>query len=365
MSMNIGIPRERRPFEFRVGMTPAGVQMLVKDGHTCYVEHDAGKGAGFSDQDFIDSGARIAYSGHEVFGRADLVLKVARPTYDEIEWLRPETTIAGLLHLSSARQDKTDLMIEKGITAVAYEHIATEDGSVPIRRPLSQIGGLLAAQIGAGLLQSNCGGKGILMGGVAGVPPAEVVVIGAGVVGTAAIKAFTGMGAHVTVLDIDINALQRIFDTFPGVVTMISYPGNITRACAFADIVVGAVLKHNAPPPIIVNRETVRSMKPRSIIMDISIDEGGCIETARPTTHEKPTFIDEGVIHYCVPNIPSLVARSSTYAFLNAAFPYISQIANLGVEQAAKDDHSLAQGIAVQKGELRNVIRWTPAEKAE
>jgi alanine dehydrogenase len=357
--MNIGIPRERRPFEFRVGITPAGVQMLVKGGHVCYVEHDAGVGAGFSDQDFIDSGARIAYSGHEVFGRADLVLKVARPTYEEIEWLRPGTIIAGLLHLSSARRDKTELMVEKGITAVAYEHIMMEDGCVPIRRPLSQIGGLLAAQIGAGLLQSNCGGKGILMGGAAGVPPAEVVVIGAGVVGTAAIKAFVGMGAHVTVLDIDINTLQRIHDTFPGVVTMISYPGNIARVCAFADIVVGSVLKPNAPPPIIVNREMVRSMKPRSIIMDISIDEGGCIETARPTTHEKPTFIEEGIIHYCVPNIPSLVARSSTYAFINSAFPYIEELANKGIDEAAKDNPALEEGIAIHKGELRNVSRWT------
>lgn len=273
--------------------------------------------------------------------------------------------IAGLLHLSSARRDKTDLMIEKGITALAYEHIMMEDGTVPIRRPLSQIGGLLAAQIAAGLLQSNCGGKGILMGGVAGVPPAEVVVIGAGVVGTAAIKAFVGMGAHVAVLDIDINALQRIHETFPGVVTMISYPGNIARMCSFADIVVGSVLKPNAPPPIIVTREMIRSMKPRSIIMDISIDEGGCIETARPTTHEKPTFVEEGVIHYCVPNIPSLVARSSTYAFLNSAFPYISTLANKGIEEAAREIPALEHGIAVHKGELRNVIRWTPQDMVE
>jgi alanine dehydrogenase len=192
-----------------------------------------------------------------------------------------------------------------------------------------------------------------------------VVVIGAGIVGSAAIKSFQGMGAHITVLDVDLNALQRVHDAYPGVVTMISYPRNIARVCAFADIVVGAVLLPNEPPPTVITREMVQGMKPRSVIMDISIDEGGCVETSRPTTLEHPTFIEEGVIHYCVPNIPSLSARSSTYAYLNAAFPYIREVAQKGVEGAANDNPAIERGVAIHNGEMRNFARLTPKQAAE
>lgn len=360
--MNIGIPKERRPFEYRVGLSPAGIQMLTGGGHFCFIEHDAGIGAGFSDQDYEVAGARIVYSPHEVFGRADLLLKVARPLTEEIEWLRPGVTLAGLLHLGSARQDKIILLEEKGITAIAYENIRYTDGRAPIRIPLSQIGGQLIAQIAANLLQNNAGGKGILLEGVAGVPPAEVVIIGAGVAGSNATKAFLGMGAHVTVLDININALNRIFESARGVVTMISNPINLAKACAYADVVVGAVLVPGRRPPTVVTREMVRQMKPRSILMDVSIDEGGCIETSRPTNHEQSTFIEEGIIHYCVPNIPSVVARTSTHAFLNAAFPFIQEITNKGAEIAVKDNPAIENGTAVFKGELRHIKRLLPKD---
>jgi alanine dehydrogenase len=358
--MNIGIPKERRPFEYRVGISPAGVHMLTQQGHNCYVEHEAGLGAGFSDQEYEQSGGRIVYSPHEVFGRADLLLKIARPMLEEIEWLRPGTTIAGLLHLASARTDKIDELLGNNITALAYEQIQLSDGTVPIRRPLSQIGGRLAAQIGARLLQNNSGGKGILLGGVAGVPPAEVVVIGAGVVGTCATQAFLGMGAHVSVLDIDLNALEQIQIRAPGVVTMMYNSVNIARACAFADVVVGAVLVPGERPPIVVTRELVRSMKERAVIMDISIDEGGCVETSRPTTHEHPTFIEEGTIHYCVPNMPSVVARTATHAFLNAAFPYILEVANKGIDNAIKENQAIDRGVITYQGEVRHISRLTP-----
>jgi alanine dehydrogenase len=363
--MNIGIPKEKRPFEFRVGMTPAGVEMLCQAGHMCYIEHDAGLGAGFSDQDYVEAGGRIAYSPHEVFARADLLLKVARPLYEELEWLRPATTIAGLLHLGSTRKNKIDLMREKGITAIAYENITLPDGMYPVRRPLSQIGGRLAAQIAARLMQNDRGGKGILLGGEAGIPPAEVVIIGAGVAGTGALRAFLGMGAHITILDNDLNVLQRVYDDFPCVVTMLSYPRNIQRACAYADIVVGAILVPGGPPPKIITREIVRTMKPRSLIMDISIDEGGCVETSRPTNHEYPTFVEEGVVHYCVPNIPSVVARTSTYAFLNAAFPYILELANRGVERAVAENPAIERGAAVYEGELRHIAQIQSEVEAE
>ena len=359
--MNICIPKERRPFEFRVGMTPAGVQMLTQQGHTCYIEHDAGLGAGFSDLEYQQSGAKVVYNPHEVFGRADLMLKVTRPIYEELEWLRPGTTLAGLLHLGSARQDKLDLLLEKNITAIAYEHITLADGTVPVRRPLSQIGGRMAAQISARLLQNNDGGKGILLGGVVGVPPAEVVIIGAGTVGTCAAQSFIGLGAHVTVLDTDFNALMRIFERFPGIVTMMSTSLNIARACAYADVVVAAILIPGERPPIVVPREVVRSMKPRSLIMDLSIDEGGCVETSRPTTHDHPTYVEEGVTHYCVPNIPGIVARTSTHAFLNAAFPFIQEIANKGVEAAVAENAAISQGVDIYFGEMRNLSRLAPS----
>jgi alanine dehydrogenase len=350
--MIIGIPKETRPFEYRVGISPAGIQMLAKQGHQCFVEHNAGLGAGFSDQEFEYAGARIAYTAHEVFGRADLLLKVTRPLLDEIEWLRPGTALAGLLHLASARLDKIEALQRNNITAIALEQIQLSDGSVPVRRALAQIGGLMTPQIAARLLQNEGGGKGILLGGVVGVPPAEVVILGAGIVGSCATQAFLGMGAHVTLLDINQNALQNNLNRFPSIVTMFSNPVNIARACTFADVVVGAVLVPGERAPVIVSRNMIRSMKPRAIIMDLSIDEGGCIETSRPTTHDHPTFIEEGVIHYCVPNIPGVVARTATHAYNNSALPYIQQLADLGVETAIAKNPAIAKGVETHNGKL-------------
>ncbi|MFN3308000.1 MAG: alanine dehydrogenase [Anaerolineales bacterium] len=360
--MNIGIPKERRPFEFRVGLTPAGVQMLVEQGHICYVEHEAGLAAGFTDQEYESAGARIAYSPHEVFGRADLLIKIARPTLEEINWLRPGTTVTGLLHLTSARQDKIEALLKSQITAIAFEQVSLPDGSMPIRRPLATIGGVMVPQIAARLLQTDAGGKGMLLGGVVGVPPAEVVIVGAGVTGTAATKGFVGMGAHVTVLDTNINALQRLYDRFPSVLTLISNPINLKRALSYADVVVGAVLVPHQRSPIVITREMVKLMKPRSIIIDMSIDEGGCVETSRPTTHDRPTYIEEGVVHYCVPNVPSVIARTATYAYVNAAFPYIQELANKGVERAIQEDPSLEIAVATHQGRTVHLSRLTPAK---
>lgn len=355
--MNIGIPKERRPFEYRVGMTPTGVQILTRKKHVCYVEHDAGLGAGFSDQEFEQSGARIVYTPHEVFGRSDLLLKVSRPVFDEIKWLRPGTSLAGLLHLNSSRKEKIDALLENQITAISLEQIQLIDGSNPVRRPLAQIGGLTAPQIAAVLMQNDTGGKGILLGGVAGVPPAEVVILGAGVAGTCATQAFRGMGAHVTVFDTNINALQRINERFPSVVTMISNDVDIARVCAFTDVLVGAILVQGERTPIIVTREMVRGMKPRAIIIDISIDEGGCVETSRPTTHDHPTFIEEGVTHYCVPNIPGVVARTATIAYINAAFPYILELANKGIDRAIHENPAIERAIGTHRGRMVHLSR--------
>jgi alanine dehydrogenase len=350
--MNIGIPKERRPFESRVGLSPAGVEILTQHGHQVYVEHEAGVGAGFDDREFETAGARVVYSPEEVFMRGDLLLKVARPTREELEWLRPGITVAGLLHLASAREDKTEILLQKKITSIAYEQIQLSDGSLPVLRPFSQIGGRMSAAVAARFLQNNWGGKGILLGGIPGVPPAEVVVLGGGTVGMCATSAFTGLGAHVTVIDKDVNVLQKVYNRFTNVVTMISTKRNIERAIAYADVVVGAVLITGERTPVLITREMMQSMKPRSVFIDVSIDQGGCAETSRPTTHDHPTYVEEGVLHYCVPNMPGVVARTATHAFVNAAMPYILEITNLGVAEAIQQNPAIEKAVNTHAGEL-------------
>jgi alanine dehydrogenase len=350
--MNIGIPKERRPFESRVGLSPAGVEILTQHGHQVYVEHEAGIGAGFDDREFETAGARLVYSPEEAFVRSDLLLKVARPTMEELDWLRPGSAVTGLLHLASAREDKTEVLLEKKITSIAYEQIQLADGSLPVLRPFSQIGGRMSASVAARLLQNNWGGKGILLGGVPGVPPAEVVILGGGTVGMCATSAFHGLGAHVTVIDKDVNVLQRVYNRFPNVVTMISTKRNIERAIAYADVVVGAVLITGERTPILITREMMQAMKPRSVFIDVSIDQGGCSETSRPTTHDQATFVEEGVLHYCVPNMPGVVARTATHAFVNAAMPYIMEIANVGAAQAILQNPAIEKAVNTHNGEL-------------
>jgi alanine dehydrogenase len=350
--MNIGIPKERRPFESRVGLSPAGVEILTQLGHQVYVEHEAGIGAGFDDREFETVGARLVYSPEEAFVRSDLLLKVARPTVEELDWLRPGTTITGLLHLASAREDKTEILLQKKITSIAYEQIQIADGSLPVLRPFSQIGGKMSASVAARLLQNNWGGKGILLGGVPGVPPAEVVILGGGTVGVCATEGFLGLGAHVTVIDKDVNVLQHVYNRFPNVVTMISIKRNIEKAIAYADVVVGAVLITGERTPILITREMMQAMKPRSVFIDVSIDQGGCSETSRPTTHDQATFVEEGVLHYCVPNMPGVVARTATHAFVNAAMPYIMEIANVGAAQAMLQNPAIEKAVNTHDGKL-------------
>jgi alanine dehydrogenase len=360
--MNIGIPKETRPFEYRAGLSPAGVEILAGQGHQVYVEHEAGEGAGFTDLAYENAGAVIVYSPEEVFMRADILLKVARPLKRELEWLREGTAVAGLLHLASARRDKVEMLLEKKITSIAYEQIQNADGSHPVLRPFSEIGGSMTATIAARFLQSNRGGRGILLGGVPGVPPAEVVILGSGVVASYAVQSFLGLGAHVTMISNDLDGLQKIHQNFPGVVTLISTPRNIERATSFADVLVGAVLVTGERAPILVTREMVQAMKPRSLIIDVSIDQGGCMETSRPTTHDHPTYLEEGVIHYCVPNMPGIVARTATHAFVNAAMSYIEAIANLGVENAIATDPALEKAINTHNGELVHLTLLSTGE---
>ncbi|GAB4580769.1 MAG: alanine dehydrogenase [Anaerolineales bacterium] len=354
--MNIGVPKERRPSEYRVGLSPAGVQLLVKDGHICYVESKAGIGAGFSDEEFRVAGAQIVYTGEEAYGRADLVLKIARPTDEELQWLVPKQALAGLLHLAAARPNKVEALLKNEITAIAYDQIQREDGVLPVLKPLSQIGGKMAVHLAAEMLQNNAGGKGVLLGGVAGVPSAEVVIIGGGVVGETATRAFLALGAQVTVLDVSLDRLQILDQNFGGrLVTLLAHPFNLARACAYADVVIGAVHVPGERAPIVLTREIIKKMRKGAIFLDLSIDEGGCSETSRPTSHQEPTYVEEGILHCCIPNLPGVVARTATHAFLNGAWPYIEAMANLGLETAIAHHPDLERGIVTHAGQLRNL----------
>jgi alanine dehydrogenase len=351
--MNICVPRERRESDYRVSLTPAGIRLLAQGGHRCYVEHNAGIGSGFSDFDYESAGATIAYQGEEVFGRADLLLKVSRPTVQEFEWLREGSMIAGFLHLASASAAKISTLMDKGITAIGWEIIQTDNGSLPVLQPISQVAGRMIPQIAATLAQNNSGGKGILLGGVPGVPPAEVAILGAGTVGGAAARTFLGLGAKVYVLDQDWDQLQALDRRLNGrVITMVSHNFNIEKVCKFADVLVGAVLVPGTRAPLLVTRSMVESMRARSIIMDVAIDQGGCVETSRPTTHTNPTFVEADIIHYCVPNMTGVLGRTATHALNNATWTFIQMIAEMGFDAAVQQSSALSRGIYTREGTL-------------
>jgi alanine dehydrogenase len=351
--MNVGIPKERRDLEYRVGLTPAGVQILTEDGHRVYVESGAGVMSGFSDEHYRQASGQVVYSLEEVYGRSDLLIKVARPTSQEFELLREGQIVMSFLHLAMADPRRLRTLVERKVTAIAYEMIQANDGRRPVLEPISQIAGRMAPQVAARFLESAAGGRGILLSGVPGIPPAEVVILGAGVVGTNAARVFLGLGANVYMLDRNLAALQKVDDLFQGrATTMVSYPFNLHKVVKFADVLVGCVLVPGARTPVLVTREMVRTMKPGSVILDISIDQGGCVETSRPTTHRDPVFIEEQVIHYCVPNMTGVLARTATHALNNAAWPFIQQIVALGLEQAMQENSALARGVNTHKGEV-------------
>lgn len=351
--MNICIPKERRDSEFRVGLTPAGVQLLTNGGHTCFIEHEAGLGSGFSDYDYQKSGGQIVYSGEEVYGRADLLLKVSRPLIDEIHYLQDNTIVMGFLHLAAGRTDKIEYLLNRKITAIGYEIIQEEDGTLPVLIPLSQLGGRMVPQVAATLAQNNHGGKGILLGGIPGVPPAEVIIVGGGTAGRAAARNFIGMGASVYVFDRDLAKLRILDHHFQGkLVTMVSHQFNLEKVCKFADVIVGAILEPGERTPVVISREMVKSMRPRSILIDLSIDQGGCIETSRPTTHSNPTYIEEGILHYCVPNMTGVLGRTATHAMNNASWPFVKLIAEVGLEAALERNSALKRGLYTYQGEI-------------
>jgi alanine dehydrogenase len=351
--MEFGVPKEVRDLEMRVGLTPAGVLALVRAGHTVYIERDAGAGAGFSDEDYRHAGAHIVYSAAEAYGRADVVVKVTRPAAAEHALFRPKQTIFSFLQLSTASPDLLEALVDREITAIAYEIIQEEDGRRPVLLPISQATGRLTPIIAGQLLMNSGGGRGVLLSGIPGVPPAAVVIVGGGVLGSNAARSFLGLGAQVTVLDQDPRTLQQLDELLPErVTTMLCNEYNLNRAVEFADVLVGAVLGVGGRVPVLVSREMVRRMRPGSVIIDFSINQGGCVETSRPTTLRDQTFVQEGIIHHCVPNITATVARTASYALTNAALPYVLAVGAYGWPELLALELALRRGINLYQGKL-------------
>lgn len=350
--MIVGVPKEIKDHEYRVGLTPDGVRTLINSGHHVLVESAAGAGSGFGDQEYTNAGATVAGSKDELFQNAELIVKVKEPELSECRLFRSGHILFTYLHLASLPELTKALMAAK-LTAIARETVEAKDGSLPMLRPMSEIAGRLSVQIGAQYLERSHGGRGMLLGGVPGVEPGKVVVLGAGVAGASAVRIAVGMGAQVTVLDLNVQRLQEVDDLYKGrVVTRISTPAAVEQAVAEGDVVVGAVLVHGARAPKVVSRALVSRMKPGSVIVDIAVDQGGCFETTRPTTHSEPVYVVDGVTHYCVTNMPGIVPRTSTQALTNATLPYLLRVASEGVRRAIRSDVGLARGVNVMDGKV-------------
>ncbi len=351
--MIIGVSKEIKTAENRVGATPAGVDMLVKAGHKVLIEKSAGEGSGFSDQEYRQAGATIVPTAADAW-EAEMVLKVKEPIEPEFQFFREDLLLFTYLHLANPKlENLTRLLMEKKVTAVAYETVESSNGELPLLEPMSEVAGRMSVQVAAHCLEKPSGGRGKLLGGVPGVLPCTVVVIGVGTVGKNAVEMALGLGASVTAMDLRIDRLRHLSEIFSGnLVTLSSSPHSVAEAVKRADVVIGAVLVAGARAPHVVTREMVASMRPGSVIVDVAIDQGGCIETSRPTTHTDPIYVEEGVIHYCVTNMPGAVPRTSTYALTNATLPYALQLANRGFVEAVKKDLSLAKGVNVYKGNV-------------
>ncbi|MCG8592315.1 MAG: alanine dehydrogenase [Proteobacteria bacterium] len=348
--MRIGVPKESKNLEFRVGLVPDGVRALVDAGHEVCVEAGAGRGSGFGDEDYRKAGAQIV-DAEEAFG-AQLVVKVKEPNAEEVAWLRSGQTLFAYLHLAAAPA-LADALRAAGVMAIGYETIQSPDGAFPVLAPMSEVAGRLATQIGAHLLQKDQGGRGLLLGGVPGVLRGKVTILGAGTVGINALRVAHALGAEVDVLDVDLRRLTYVYDLFHGELnTVYSNPTNIARSVASADLLVGAVYVSGRRAPVLVSEDVVAQMQAGSVIVDVAVDQGGCIETIHPTTHADPTYEVHGVLHYGVANMPGAVPRTSTFALTNTTLPFVERIAALGVEEAVREDPSLALGANVWRGEI-------------
>ncbi len=365
--MRIGVPKEIKDYEYRVSLTPDGVRALRQAGHQVVVEPSAGQGSGFSDEAYRQAGAEVARSKAEVFQQAELIVKVKEPQLSECVFFRPGQVLFTYLHLASL-PDLTKALVSADVTAIAYETVEAGDRSLPMLRPMSEIAGRLAVQVGAHYLGTAQGGRGLLLAGVPGVPPGHVAVVGAGVVGTSAVRIAVGLGAHVTVINLDLERLRFLDDLYGGrIATSAATESAIERAVVEADLVIGAVLVPGARAPKVISRGLVARMKPGSVIVDVAVDQGGCCETTRPTSHSDPVYTMDGVVHYCVTNMPGIVPHTSTRALTNTTLPYIVRLASEGVDRAIRSDPGLAKGVNVMNGKITcqavadaHGLRFTP-----
>jgi alanine dehydrogenase len=350
--MVIGVPKEIKDHEYRVSLTPAGAAILRQSGHEVWLEPSAGQGSGFSDDEYRKAGVLVADSKDEVFKEADLILKVKEPLLSECHLFRPGQVLFTYLHLASL-PEVTKALLSNKITAIAYETTESRDGSLPMLKPMSEIAGRMSVQIGAQYLEKIHGGRGVLLGGVPGTEPGRVVVLGAGIVGSSATRIAVGMGAQVTVINLDIERLRYLDDQYQGrIVTLDVSPATVEEAVCSADLVIGAVLVPGAKAPKLVSRSLVSRMKRGAVIVDVSVDQGGCVETTRPTTHSEPVYVIDGVVHYCVANMPGIVPRTSTFALTNATLPYLLQLAGDGVDRSIRSDPGLAKGVNLKDGKV-------------
>jgi alanine dehydrogenase len=348
--MDIGIPRETRPGEHRVALTPSGVKSVVQHGHRVFVETGAGNGAGHGDAEYQSAGATVVFSRLEPFARAEVVASVFAPAPSDYGLLRRGQTVFAFWALPTARPEDLRTLLESGITAVGLEAIEDDQGCAPVLTGMSEIAGSLAVTVASNLLLTDLGGKGIVLGGAPGVPPANFVILGAGVVGRAAARSALGLGAAVTLLDQDVEPLRTVSREARGVGTMLATRPNVEKALTFADVVLGAVARHGERAPILVTREMLLLMRPRSVVVDLAIDMGGCFETSRPTSFPGATYEVDGIVHFCVPNLPSAAARSSTLALTNALLPYLLEVAGNGLERALERRPELRRGTYLSDG---------------
>lgn len=349
--MIVSVLKEIKDNEYRVSMTPGGVHQLVEAGHTVLVETRAGEGSFFHDEDFAAAGAKIV-STEEAWNRAEMVVKVKEPLPAEYPYLRPDLLLFTYLHLA-ADETLTRTLVDRRVTGIAYETVELPNGTLPLLTPMSEVAGRMSVQIGAQYLERHEGGRGKLLGGIPGVRPANVVILGGGVVGTNAAHIALGMGASVILMDINLDRLRTLSEILHGnFVTWVSNSLNVARAVSRADLVIGAVLVKGAKAPKVVTRDMISQMKQGSVIVDVAVDQGGCVETTRPTTHSNPTYFVEGVLHYCVANMPGAVPRTSTYGLSNATLPYVLKLANKGFEAAVSQDRALALGVNTYRGKI-------------
>ncbi len=350
--MKIGLPKEIKDNEYRVGLTPAGVNALVNAGHTVFVQHTAGDGSGIPDEEYVKAGGQILDTADDIWQAGDMIVKVKEPIAPEYPRMRENHLLFTYLHLAP-EGELTKQMLERNVTGVAYETITDKQGRLPLLTPMSEVAGRMSVQVGATCLEKTNGGRGVLLGGVPGVPAANVVIIGGGIVGTEAAKMAVGLGAKVTIIDKNLDRLRELDDIFLSKVqTLASSHFAISEAISHADLVIGAVLIPGAAAPKLVTREMLKLIPSGSVLVDVAVDQGGCFETTHATTHSNPTFYEEGVLHYCVANMPGAVPRTSTFALTNATLPYALALANKGFEQAIKDDAGLAEGVNTYAGKL-------------